>query len=313
MRLLLSTSIVLAGFGTAGAAAKRKFIAADSSKRRLAIIDESGKTVWNRRIRQLHDVHVLKNGHLLLQDGWSRIIEIDRAGKVVWSFDSIHRSGKRVRRVEVHAFQRLANGDTMVVQSMPARVLEIDRQGKIVKTVNLKVNKPNGHSGTRLARKLKNGHYLVCHEADGVVREYDGDGKVVWEYAVPLFGKPRKPGHGVGAFGNQCFSALRLANGNTLIGTGNGHSVIEVTPAKKIVWKIEQNDLPGIQLAWVTTLQVLPSGNIVIGNCHAGPKNPQIIEVTRDKQVVWTFKDFNRFGNALSNSRILAVDGKPVP
>ena len=88
--------------------------------------------------------------------------------------------------------------------------------------------------------------------------------------------------------------------------------MLEVTPQKKIVWKLDQNDLPGIQLAWVTTLQVLANGNIVIGNCHAGPKNPQIIEVTREKKVVWTFTDFQRFGNALTNSRILTVDGKPV-
>ena len=56
-------------------------------------------------------------------------------------------------------------------------------------------------------------------------------------------------------------------------------------------------------------MQVLPSGNILIGNCHAGSENPQLIEVTRAKQVVWQFRDFERFGNALTNSQILAVDG----
>ena len=53
------------------------------------------------------------------------------------------------------------------------------------------------------------------------------------------------------------------------------------------------------------TLQPLPNGNLIFGNCHAGPDNPQIIEVTRDKKVVWSFKDFQRFGNALSNSVVL--------
>ena len=106
---------------------------------------------------------------------------------------------------------------------------------------------------------------------------------------------------------------MRLPSGNTLIGTGNGHSVIEVTPEKKIVWALHQDDLPGIRLAWVTTLQVLENGNIVIGNCHAEPENPQIVEVNRDKQVVWQFRDFERFGNALTNSQILAVDGVAIP
>ena len=108
---------------------------------------------------------------------------------------------------------------------------------------------------------------------------------------------------------NHCYSALRLPNGNTLIGTGNGHSVIEVTPAKEIVWQISQDDLPGIQLAWITQLQVLKNGNIIVGNCHAGDKNPQVIEVSRDKKVVWSFKDFKNFGNAVPVSFVLDEEG----
>jgi hypothetical protein len=32
---------------------------------------------------------------------------------------------------------------------------------------------------------------------------------------------------------------------------------------------------------------------------NAGPDNPQVIEVTPDKQVVWTFRDFGTFGNSM--------------
>ena len=70
--------------------------------------------------------------------------------------------------------------------------------------------------------------------------------------------------------------------------------------------------MPGITLAWVTSLHVLPNGNIVVGNCHAGPDNPQLIELTRDKKVVWTFKDFKTFGNNLASAHILGVEGKEI-
>jgi hypothetical protein len=116
---------------------------------------------------------------------------------------------------------------------------------------------------------------------------------------VPLFGRERRAGHGPEAFGNQLYSAVRLPSGNTLIGTGNGHGVLEVTPQKEIVWRLDQHDLPGITLAWVTQVRRLPSGNTLLINCHAGPDNPQIIEVDPDKKVIWTFKDFTTFGNAL--------------
>lgn len=310
MRLLTFLTAVLSlPLALATDAPARRLITADSSKGRIAIIDAKGKTEWEYKIGPLHDLHVLPGGNVLFQTGWTRIVEVDpKTNKVVWEYDSAKQNGNEGKKVEVHAYQRLDDGLTMIAESGVSRIIEVDRDGKLHKQIKLQVSKPDAHRDTRLVRKLASGNYLVCHEGDGRVREYDRQGEIVWDYEVPLFGKKPKGGHGVEAFGNQCFSALRLENGNTLIATGNGHSVIEVTPKKQIVWSLHQNDLPGIQLAWVTTLQVLPSGNVVLGNCHAGPDNPQIIEVTRDKQVAWSFKDFDRFGDATTNTQILKAD-----
>ena len=143
----------------------------------------------------------------------------------------------------------------------------------------------------------------AVHEADGKIREYDRAGKVVWEYALQLNGKPASPGatgHGTMPFGVQ-----RLKNGNTLIGGGNNNRVLEVNKAGEIVWSVEAKDLPGISLAWVSTVDALENGNVIFGNSHAGPENPQLIEVTRDKKVVWTFKNFEVFGNNLVAAKVL--------
>lgn len=286
-----------------------RLLVSDDTKKRIAIVARDGSIEWEYKIGVLHDLHHLPAGTILFQTSYQKIVEVDpKTNKVVWEYDAAKMNGNEGKKVEVHAFQRLKDGSTMIVESGIGRIIEVDAAGKILKEVKLKVNKPNAHSDTRLARKLENGHYLVSHEADGCVREYDPEGKVVWEYEVPLFDQKPKGGHGPEAFGNKTFQPLRLANGNTLIATGNGHSVIEVTPEKKVVWALHQKDLPGITLAWVTTLQVLPNGNIVIGNCHAGPENPQVIEVTRDKKVVWTFKDHKNFGNSTTNSQILDVE-----
>ena len=283
-----------------------RLITADSSTGRIAIIDAAGKTEWEYKIGPLHDLHVLANGHVLFQTNWTHLVEVDpKTNKVVWEYESARQNGNAGRAIEVHAFQRLDDDLTMIAESGVSRIIEVDRAGKLLREIKLKVSKPDAHRDTRLVRKLDSGNYLVCHEGDGLVREYDAKGGTAWEYKVPLFDKQPKGGHGVEAFGNQCFAALRLKNGNTLISTGNGHSVLEVTPEKEIVWSLHQNDLPGIQLAWVTTLQVLSNGNIVLGNCHAGPKNPQIVEVNRDKKVIWTFHDFERFGDATTNAQIL--------
>jgi hypothetical protein len=280
-------------------------LAADDSTHRLAIVAADGSLEWEYKIGPIHDAWVLPNGNVLLQESWQKIVEVTPDKKTVWQYDAGTMNGNQGKRVEVHAFQRLDNGLTMIVESGPARIIEVDREGKVQREIKLKVNNPNSHSDTRLVRKLANGHYLVAHESDGCVREYDETGKVVWDYEVPLFGRERKGGHGPEAFGNSVFSAIRLPNGNTLIGAGNGHSVLEVTPQKEIVWKIEQHDLPGITLAWVTRVERLANGNTRFGNCHAGPDNPQFIEVTPEKKVVWTFKDFTNFGNSMPVQAVL--------
>jgi outer membrane protein assembly factor BamB len=277
-------------------------------KGRLAKVAPDGAIAWEMPWDGVHDMHVLRNGNILVQEHMRAVVEIDPATKtVVWRYDSATQNGNAGKKEEVHAFQPLPDGSVMIAESGPARIIEVDRAGTLLKTVSLKVDQPHPHRDTRLARKLDSGNYLVCHEGDGVVREYDGtSGAVVWEYAVPLFDRPRKDGHGPEAFGNQVFGALRLANGNTLIATGNGHSVLEVNPAKEIVWALHQQDLPGITLAWVTTLEVLPNGHYVIGNCHAGPGQPQLIEIDpATRAVVWRLDRYDDFGNDVSNSVLL--------
>ena len=111
----------------------------------------------------------------------------------------------------------------------------------------------------------------------------------------------------------RSLAQIRLTSGNTLIATGNGHSVIEVTPKKEIVWHLKQDDLPNIRLAWVTTLEVLPNGNYVIGNCHAGPENPLVIEIEpASMKVVWTLDQFEQWGNSVPNTQVLGVDGDVI-
>lgn len=307
---LCNVVVALTFLTGASASAQHRLITQGNDK--LAIFGADGKVEWQMPWGGIHDVHVLPSGNILVQQGANKIVEIDRENlAVVWTYDAATSNGNAGKPLEVHSFQPLDQGRVMIAESGPARIIEIDREGRLLHTVKLKVDHPHPHTDTRLVRKLTNGHYLVCHEGDGVVREYDHDGRVTWEYAVPLFGKQPKGGHGPEAFGNKCFAAVRLPSGNTLITTGNGHSVLEVTPEKEVVWQIQQSDLPGITLAWVTTLEVLPNGHFVVGNCHAGPGQPLLIEIDpATKNVVWTFDQYEALGNSVSNSQLLdAADG----
>lgn len=304
---LSATAAVRADDKTAG---QYRLIGQDRG--RVVILAPDGTVEWEMECRfTSHDISALPNGNLLLHTGPARIVEVTPDKKVVWEWTS-KPVAPYAGAVEIHGFQRLKDGRTMISETGNKRIIEVDKDGKIVKEIPLTVSQPNSHRDTRLARKLDNGHYLVCHEGDGVVREYDDKGAVVWSYALDLNNQPATPnhdGHGINVFG-----AIRLKNGNTLIAGGNNNRVIEVDKSGKIVWSIERDELPGIHLCWVTTLQVLPNGNIVFGNTHAGPNNPQLIEVTHDKnkKVVWTMKNWDTFGNDLCATQLLGVKGNVI-
>ncbi|MBA3699142.1 MAG: PQQ-binding-like beta-propeller repeat protein [Planctomycetes bacterium] len=285
-----------------------RFIGADRS---LAIVEADGAVSWKQPVPGTpHDLSVLPNGNMLIVLDNRRVVELEaKTGKEVWSYDSAKMNGNEGKKIEVHAVQRLADGLTMIAESGVSRIIEVDQAGVIKNQIALKVANPHPHRDTRLVRKIASGNYLVCHEGDGAVREYDAKGEVVWDFAVPLFDKKPAGGHGPEAWGNQTYGAVRLTNGNTLISTGNGHSVIEVNSKKEIVWHLKQGDLPGITFAWITSVQALPDGTVIIGNCHAGPENPQVIAVDRAKKVLWSYKNFDLFGNNLAMIQLLDVPG----
>ncbi len=197
----------------------------------------------------------------------------------------------------------------MVAESGRGRVTFVDRAGERTGSFPLRLDRPDPHHDTRLVRVTPMGTFLVAHENDGVVREYDRSGAVVWTFEVPLFGRERAAGHGPEGHGNQCFQAIRRSDGDTLVTTGNGSSLLCVSPEGDVRWRKGSGDLDGIELAWVTTVQELENDHLVLGNCHAGDQQPQAIELGSDYRVEWTFRDFERFGNGLSNLLVIE-DGR---
>lgn len=290
-------SVLLVFLLTCAAAHGERLVLASASygKNILAICAADGMVLWSHQTAGPkaghaghHDLQLLDNGNILFHDNWTTLVEMTLDHKVVWTYDSATMNGNQGKRVDVHAFRRLPGGLTMIAESGVGRIIEVDGKGKIHAEVKLK---PGGTKNTRMARKLDNGNYLVCAESPGVVTEYNPKSDVVWEYPIKT----------------RVYGAIRLKSGNTLIASGGGASVVEVTPEQKVVWEIK-DQVPDskISLKWTTFLTELDNGNFVIGNCHAGEKNPQIFEITRAKKVVWQFNRYDVFGNGLACSQVLS-------
>lgn len=255
---------------------------------------DGGRIVW-RSPRNSRDGWVLENGNVLLAVGKSNdlpgggIIEVTREGK-----ETLRYKGTQS---EVDTVQPLEHGGIILTEAgANPRLLELDKEGKTLVEFKLKTQTQNHHMQQRMSRKLANGNYLVPHLLDKAVREYTAKGEIVWEAPTP----------------NWAFTAIRLDNGNTLVGCTYGHTVVEFDKDAKIVWQLEPKDVQGISaLNDCCGVQRLPNGNTVICDYGAGGKGgPKMIEVTRDKKVVWTFEDASKAG--IHHVQILDTNGKPL-
>jgi len=248
-----------------------EIMVADSGLGKILKFSAEGKCVWEYAAPNTYDVQVLSNGNILFpySDKKNKVAgakEVTPAKKVVWEYKTTG---------EVFACQRLADGNTMVAECTNGLLVEVDPKGKVVKKIKVTSTK-KGHSTMRIARKTPAGTYVVGHVGDGVMREYDGSGKVIREIDAP----------------GPAYAALRLENGNTLI--SGKDDVIEVNAKGKTVWHLKAADIPAMGPKWMTGIERLANGNTVICNWlghHQEGKGVPIFEVTPDKKVVWKFTD----------------------
>lgn len=249
-----------------------RFACADYSQGKVFVVSAEGKVEWEHAAPSCNDLWVLPNGNLLFTTGHG-VREVTPGKEAVFEYESSS---------EIYACQRLADGKTFIGECSSGRLLHVAPSGSVVKTIALlPAGKDGGHLYMRNARCLADGHYLVTHYGEQVVREYDADGKSVRE--IPAPGGPH--------------SAIRLPDGNTLVACGDGPGgsrVFEVDAAGRTVWEVKRNDLPGITLRFMAGLHRLPNGNTVISNWLGHGQfgqAPHLIEVTRSKEVVWAFAD----------------------
>ena len=166
------------------------------------------------------------------------------------------------------------------------RILEVDASGAIVVEVAIRGQTDNHHMESRMTRKLANGNYLVPQLLDRVVREYTAKGEVVWEFKTPDEPADAKTGAPKDSWP---FTAIRLENGNTLITCTHADMVLEVDAKGAIVWKLSNADFDRPLLHDPCGAQRLDNGNTVICSYAIGDAGTKLLEVTREKQLVWTF------------------------
>lgn len=245
-----------------------------------------GKVVWrysipirdsNNVIQEFGDASMLKNGNIIFSTK-TGAMEITPAKKIVWSYTAPGNS-------EVHTSQPIGDKKVLIMQNgNPAKLMIINKKTNAVeKELIIPTTSPNSpHGQFRHIRMTRAGTFLVANLSGRVV-EYSADGKEIWEVTAPA-----------------AWAAVRLRNGNTLISGDAKGFAREVNPKGEIVWEFTQADVPNIKIFNIQEVTRLDNGNTIISNWCAGSvkdtadwkKTVQIIEVTRDKKVVWALRSW---------------------
>ncbi|MEY4306794.1 MAG: hypothetical protein RJA95_162 [Verrucomicrobiota bacterium] len=289
LALLLLASLTL---GAADQPAGRSFLMLGGLTQ---IVDASGKATWQYPAAT-RDGYVLPSGNLLLTLSKNKaypggaVVEVTREQKIVWEYKGT--------QSEVNTAVLLPNGNVMLTEAGDKpRLLEVARDGSVKVEIPLGGQTSNHHLQSRMARPLADGRYLVPQGR--TVREYDAAGKVVWERPSPE-----------STADNRSFCCLRNAAGHTLISLTVGNHIIEVDAAGKVVWELRDGDLAGVPVNRTTALSWLPNGNIVFSNYAARAPHPKLVEITREKQVVWKYVDASKEG--VHEFQLLDEAGKPL-
>jgi len=251
----------------------------DRDTSRIIEVNMLGEIIWEylipsnlkRYTNPGFDVELLANGHILYVLPGNGVYEIDRDGKVVWSYLTSKIS---------HDADRLPNGNTIFVfgnndRNSDAQVVEVNPKGEVVWSWYAKDHfdippyssiYEEGWTHTNAVSRLPNGNTLISPRNFNIVIEVAPTGEVVRTYGDGIFVAQHDP--------------VMLPNGHILLCNHSmPHRAIEFDPnTGKIVWQSAGFELSATP---VRDANRLPNGNTLI------TASTKIVEVTAEGEIVW--------------------------
>lgn len=207
---------------------------------------------------------MLKNGTILFHDKTSAKI-------VDWDHNTLM---QYKTEPEVHSVMPLPNGNILATLCGQGKVVEINPQGSVVKQIEVQSNNRDTHLELRDSVLTHEGTYLVALCKEGLVHEYNEAGKLI-----------RVIDKSIGESLGSPSDLQRLANGNTLLATGYGQSILEIDRNDKVVWALKTGEIEGVQFGYVAGAVRLANGNTLV-SLYQGTY--LFFEVTSDKKIIWS-------------------------
>lgn len=259
------------------------------------LLVNKGKIIWTYSTGpgwEYDDIWMLSNGNILFSR-MQYLTEVTPDKKVVWRYDA-------PAGTEIHACQPIGRDKVLFIENgLPPHLKIINTKTDEVEVDHVLpapslTDRKTVHAQFRRVRYTAHGTYLVPFLEMNKVVEYDKNFNEIWSYDVP-----------------SPWAAIRLKNGNTLITDEHDVRSLEVTPDKKVVWEITPSELPQkYRYENSQSATRLANGDTILCSRGGHAQGPQLVEVTRDKKVVWVLQDWTNFGPATA---VQILDDPGIP
>lgn len=250
-----------------------------------------GKVAWTfdaGKGWEYDDVWMLQNGNILFSRMyWAA--EVTPRKEFSWYW-------KAPEGTEIHTLQPIGPDRVMLVENarpLPKMLIIDKKTNQVLFEHEIPYADCSVHGQFRRFRVTGEGTFLAPCLSMGCVIEYDQHFRECWRYEIP-----------------SPWAAVRLTNGNTLI-TGEKEGVTrEVDRAGNTVWEYYLSEIPEKwRPSGTQSCERLANGNIII--CSRGEGHtPQLVEVTKEKEIVWVLRDWKHLGPCTA-VQILTEPGEP--
>ncbi|MCD6304072.1 MAG: hypothetical protein J7M21_03830 [Planctomycetes bacterium] len=294
-----------AGAAEAPAKVAHRFLKAGWRSGGPGIVGRDGRLEWSLKDgRELSDAWALPDGGIVYsfsqRNKEAGIIRLGPDKKRMWVYHC--QQGR-----DNHSCQPLPGGRFLAgeVSKDGAWMVEVDARGRKVKEVKVQLAVRNLHHTFRNVRKTPQGTYLAAVMCENKTYEWDADGKLIR------------------TFPNGRYVAVRLSNGHTVTSGSPRNDkmggITEYDEKGDIVWALTKADFEklGLRVMMICGLQVLPNGDVVFGKVRhgsvtAGGKYYKLVEISRDKKLIWAFDGGAEFSKIeMGSFQILDVGGDP--
>ena len=237
---------------------------------KVVLYSQSKQLLWENKSHLAHpqQVEALDDGTVLVgtQDGAQLL---DHQGYSLWH----HKIPKGFQNSIAH---KIAADRFLIGHEGAAKLIEINRAGETLWTLPLQGANPKVHGQYRYCSVTPEGSYLVPLLTSKKLHEYNRDGKLLMSIENL----------------NQVTCAKRLANGNTLVSLRG--AIREYDKSGEIIWEFDIVKEGQLKSCPVTSFQLLANGNLILALYHKDPKQANLIEINRAKEIVarWSFPQY---------------------